>query len=99
MLRSACPKEANVAEEHRHPVSGRVVYGELLKTGETLRETDVFDSATGTWEPCPIPGCQVFEGCTAIWVRPAPRQSGIGTSDGVAQTEQLRTVQSNLFLF
>ncbi len=49
----------------------RAVIGFLLEDGDILEETDVYDSASGSWEPCPCPGL-VISGTTEMtqWVRP-----------------------------
>lgn len=47
-----------------------VVFGRQLDPGEVLEETDVYDSTSGNWDPCPVPGLPIGEGNTATWVRP-----------------------------
>lgn len=46
--------------------------GNLLEAGDVLRPTDVYESTSGDWEPCPCPGLPIGEGVATRWVRPAP---------------------------
>lgn len=56
--------------EFRHPRSGRVIVGVAIEPGETLLETDVYDSTSGEWVPCPCPGVRLQSVRGATWVRP-----------------------------
>ena len=51
-----------------HPVSKIQVSGMLLAAGATLRGDDLYDSTSGGWGRCPIPGLRLGETDT-IWVR------------------------------
>ncbi|MBU4480122.1 hypothetical protein KKG48_01605 [Patescibacteria group bacterium] len=58
---SIYPEEVEVFEqpkifgkmEIKHPLSSRVIIGQILKLSDTLEETDFYSSPTGKWEPCP----------------------------------------------
>jgi hypothetical protein len=54
----------------RHPISATPQFGVVLKPGDKLEATDVYDSTTGQWSACPCPGLTVQEGIAAIWIRP-----------------------------
>lgn len=54
-----------------HPESGVAVLGMQLFPGTVLRETDVYASSFGAWEPCPRKGLCLERGCKTIWVRPS----------------------------
>jgi hypothetical protein len=54
----------------RHPISSTPQYGVVLKPGDKLEATDVYDSTTGRWSPCPCPGLTVPGGGATIWIRP-----------------------------
>lgn len=49
---------------------GQSVYGHELESGDVLTETDVYDSTSGSWTPCPCPGLTLQSGSAAKWVRP-----------------------------
>lgn len=49
---------------------GDEVYGYLLATGDTVQDTDVYNSSNGKWEPCPCPGLTIQLGASVKWVRP-----------------------------
>ena len=53
-----------------HPLSGARVIGRKIAPGEILLKTDVYDSTSGSWAPCPCPGIALGAGTNAIWVRP-----------------------------
>lgn len=55
--------------KYQHPKSGVSVLGMLLVNGATLCAEDVYDSTSGKWEPCPIPGI-VLGNTQTLWVRP-----------------------------
>jgi hypothetical protein len=55
--------------EHQHPKSSVLVTGMRLAQGAVLREDDVYDSTSGTWERCPAPGL-VLGSTPTVWVRP-----------------------------
>lgn len=55
---------------HRHPESGRTIYGSLILSGTTLEPTDHYASSSGEWEPCPCPGVVLQDNAAALWVRP-----------------------------
>lgn len=46
------------------------VFGRQLEEGDVLQATDVYDSTSGAWEPCPVPGLKLGEGIATTWVRP-----------------------------
>ena len=51
------------------------VLGRRLRSGEVLLATDVYESTSGRWEPCPCPGIRLLlpqgENSSAVlWVRP-----------------------------
>lgn len=56
---------------HIHPRSGHYVFGEKLPAGTVLEATDLYDSSSGRWEPCPCPGLVLQEGVATTWVRPS----------------------------
>lgn len=56
----------------RHPISKTWQYGVVLKSGDKLEATDVYDSTTGQWSACSCPGLTAQEGCATIWVGPHP---------------------------
>lgn len=47
-----------------------VVSGYLLEPGDVLEATDLYDSTSGVWEPCPCPGLALGDGTGAVWIRP-----------------------------
>ena len=63
------------AKRHHHRcdptgVYGRTIYGQRLVVGDTLQVTDVYDSTSGEWQPCPCPGVPLTAtGDTVTWVR------------------------------
>ncbi len=48
------------------------VHGCQLEPGDVLEASDVYDSTSGNWEPCPVPGFTLQPGLEVIWVRPLP---------------------------
>lgn len=55
--------------EHHKTATGNGIDGYLLEPGDVLQHVDVFESADGTWQRCPMPNTQLSS--TAIkWVRP-----------------------------
>lgn len=48
------------------------VHGCQLEPGDVVEATDVYDSTSGNWEPCPVPGSTLQPGLTVTWVRPLP---------------------------
>jgi len=57
---------------HHHPKSGVPISG--LRLGPSFRirleATDVFNSSSGEWQVCPVPGATIEPGCETIWIRP-----------------------------
>ena len=47
------------------------IYGHLLEPGDVLESTDLMESSSGVWEPCPCPGLKLQKGVATRWVRPA----------------------------
>lgn len=47
-----------------------VRFGYELEPGDVLEATDLYDSTSGFWEPCPCPGLTIQEGCATVWIRP-----------------------------
>ena len=43
-------------KDHRHPVSGVLVYGYLLSQFDRLSRGDVYASKDGTWKRCRLVG-------------------------------------------
>ncbi|MDB5244234.1 MAG: hypothetical protein JWN18_104 [Parcubacteria group bacterium] len=54
---------------HLHPISGVRTNGIRLGAGARLEAGDHYDSASGTWERCPIPGAKLEPGCRVVWIR------------------------------
>jgi hypothetical protein len=50
------------------------VYGRRLEPGDVLEPTDMYNSSSGNWQFCPVPGVtlQAGIGNDVIWVRPEP---------------------------
>lgn len=63
--------EQSPPERFIHPVSGAVIWGHRVTAGTVLRETDVYDSSSGAWEPCPCPGLTFQGGNHITWVSPS----------------------------
>lgn len=57
-------------KDHKHPLSGDIVRGVRLLSGDVLRDGDVYASASGRWETCPCAGVMLERGHEVPWVRP-----------------------------
>lgn len=60
---------------------GSRVFGHLLEAGDVLEATDLYDSTSGEWSPCPTPGATLGEGVAAVWVRPIGLPEPVETAD------------------
>ncbi len=61
-------------QTHDHPHGGAKMSGFRLAPGAILKDTDVFASTSGVWEPCPSPNLKLGETST-LWVRPQEKLS------------------------
>lgn len=53
------------------------IFGRELETGDVLEATDVYDSTSGTWEPCPCPGLTIQAARNGtVWIRPENPEDG-----------------------